>query len=230
MSTAVPTGRALLAGCTYRSWTDGSARSVSRRTRHYAASVATLEDKIVQRAVVEVLNAIYEEDFLGFSYGFRPGRSPHDALDALSVGISRKKVNYVLDADISDFFSKLDHSWLEKFLGHRIADKRVLRLIRKWMRSATAARADRGRCCSPATSASLGRCIPDGRSLRRVSGDTQLVVCEPVGDLPAAWNEVPGASCRVIGERHGQLLSLTRAPAQGPVTGDLLRSKIGFSW
>ncbi len=99
----------------------------------YESSVATLEDKIVQRAVVEVLNAIYEEDFLGFSYGFRPGRSPHDALDALSVGISRKKVNYVLDADISDFFSKLDHSWLEKFLGHRIADKRVLRLIRKWL-------------------------------------------------------------------------------------------------
>jgi len=95
--------------------------------------IATLEDKIVQRAVVEVLNAIYEEDFLGFSYGFRPGRSPHDALDALSVGISRKKVNYVLDADISDFFSKLDHSWLEKFLEHRIADKRVLRLIRKWL-------------------------------------------------------------------------------------------------
>jgi group II intron reverse transcriptase/maturase len=95
--------------------------------------IATLEDKIVQRAVVEVLDAVYEEDFLGFSYGFRPGRSPHDALDALSVGISRKKVNYVLDADISDFFSKLDHSWLEKFLEHRIADKRVLRLIRQWL-------------------------------------------------------------------------------------------------
>ena len=95
--------------------------------------IATLEDKIVQRAVVEVLNAIYEEDFLGFSYGFRPGRSPHDALDALAVGISRKKVNWVLDADISDFFSKLDQAWLEKFLEHRIADKRVLRLIEKWL-------------------------------------------------------------------------------------------------
>jgi group II intron reverse transcriptase/maturase len=95
--------------------------------------IATLEDKILQRAVVEVLNAIYEEDFLGFSYGFRPGRSPHDALDALSVGISRKKVNYVLDADISDFFSKLDQAWLKKFLEHRIADKRVLRLIDKWL-------------------------------------------------------------------------------------------------
>jgi RNA-directed DNA polymerase len=95
--------------------------------------IATLEDKILQRAVVEVLNAIYEEDFLGFSYGFRPGRSPHDALDALAVGIARKKVNYVLDADISDFFSKLDQAWLLKFLEHRIADKRVLRLIRKWL-------------------------------------------------------------------------------------------------
>jgi RNA-directed DNA polymerase len=95
--------------------------------------IAALEDKIVQRAVVEVLNAIYEEDFLGFSYGFRPGRSPHDALDALSVGISRKKVSWVLDADISDFFSKLDHAWLEKFLEHRIADRRILRLIRKWL-------------------------------------------------------------------------------------------------
>ncbi len=97
--------------------------------------VAALEDKILQRAVVEVLNAIYEEDFLGLSYGFRPGRSPHDALDALSVGIVRKKVNYVLDADIRDFFTQLDQSWLEKFLEHRIADKRVLRLIQKWLRA-----------------------------------------------------------------------------------------------
>jgi RNA-directed DNA polymerase len=95
--------------------------------------LAALEDKILQRAVVEVLNAVYEEDFLGFSYGFRPGRRPHDALDALGVGILRKKVNWVLDADICDFFSKLDHVWIEKFLEHRIADKRVLRLIRKWL-------------------------------------------------------------------------------------------------
>jgi RNA-directed DNA polymerase len=95
--------------------------------------IAALEDKILQRAVVEVLNAIYEEDFLGFSYGFRPGRGPHDALDALAVGVSRNKVNWVLDADIRDFFSGLDHTWVEKFLEHRIADKRVLRLIRKWL-------------------------------------------------------------------------------------------------
>jgi len=80
-----------------------------------------------------VLNAVYEEDFCGFSYGFRPGRSPHDALDALAVGILRKKVNWVLDADIRDFFSRLDQAWLEKFVEHRIADKRVLRLIRKWL-------------------------------------------------------------------------------------------------
>jgi RNA-directed DNA polymerase len=97
--------------------------------------VAALEDKILQRAVVEVLNAVYEEDFLGFSYGFRPRRSPHDALDALSVGIVRKKVNYVLDADIRDFFTRLDQGWLERFLEHRIADKRVLRLIQKWLRA-----------------------------------------------------------------------------------------------
>jgi RNA-directed DNA polymerase len=97
--------------------------------------VAALEDKILQRAVVEVLNAVYEQDFVGFSYGFRPGRSQHDALDALATGITRKKVNFVLDADISDFFTGLDQSWLVKFLEHRIADKRVLRLIQKWLRA-----------------------------------------------------------------------------------------------
>jgi RNA-directed DNA polymerase len=101
--------------------------------RQRPLGIATLEDKILQRAVVEVLNAVYEEDFLGFSYGFRPGRSPHDALDALAVGISERKVNWILDADVSDFFSKLDQAWLRKFLEHRIADKRVLRLIDKWL-------------------------------------------------------------------------------------------------
>ena len=101
--------------------------------RQRPLGIATLEDKILQRAVVEVLNAIYEVDFLGFSYGFRPGRSPHDALDALTVGIERKKVNWVLDADINEFFTSLDHDWLTRFLEHRIADKRVLRLIHKWV-------------------------------------------------------------------------------------------------
>ncbi|MEX6431225.1 reverse transcriptase domain-containing protein, partial [Ferrimicrobium acidiphilum] len=79
------------------------------------------------------LNAIYEEDFLGFSYGFRPGRSPHDALDALAVGIEKKKVNWILDADIRGFYDAIDHGWLRKFVEHRIADKRVLRLIDKWV-------------------------------------------------------------------------------------------------
>jgi group II intron reverse transcriptase/maturase len=94
-----------------------------------------LEDKIVQRALVEVLNAIYEAVFLGFSYGFRPGRGPHDALDALMVAIEKRKVNWVLDADFRDFFTSLDHSWLVKFLEHRVVDKRVLRLIQKWLRA-----------------------------------------------------------------------------------------------
>jgi RNA-directed DNA polymerase len=101
--------------------------------RQRPLGIATVEDKIVQSAVVEVLNAIYEEDFLGFSYGFRPGRRQHDALDALAVGIMRKKVNWVLDADVADFFTSLDHGWLGRFLEHRIGDKRVLRLIQKWL-------------------------------------------------------------------------------------------------
>lgn len=95
--------------------------------------VAALEDKIVQQAVVTVLNQIYEEDFLGFSYGFRPGRSPHQALDALSYALLKKKVNYVLDADIQGFFDNLDKSWLIKFVEHRVADPRILRLIEKWL-------------------------------------------------------------------------------------------------
>ena len=95
--------------------------------------IASLEDKILQRATVEMLNAIYETDFLGFSYGFRPGRSPHHALDALAAGIVRRKVNWVLDADVRDFFTRLDHAWMGRFLEHRIADRRVLRLIRKWI-------------------------------------------------------------------------------------------------
>jgi RNA-directed DNA polymerase len=95
--------------------------------------VPALEDKIVQRATVEVLNAIYEQDFLGFSYGFRPGRSPHQALDALAVGIGTRKVNWVLDADIRRFYDTLDHGWMVRFVEHRVADRRVVRLIQKWL-------------------------------------------------------------------------------------------------
>ncbi len=97
--------------------------------------VLVLEDKIVQRATAEVLQALYEQDFVGFSYGFRPGRSPHHALDALSVGIMQRKVNWVLDADIRGFFDTLDHGWLVKFVEHRVADRRVMRLIQKWLKA-----------------------------------------------------------------------------------------------
>jgi len=101
--------------------------------RQRPLGVAALEDKIVQHAVVTILNQIYEEDFLGFSYGFRPGRSQHQALDALSYALLKKKVNYVLDADIRGFFDNLDKSWLIKFVEHRVADPRILRLIQKWL-------------------------------------------------------------------------------------------------
>lgn len=97
-------------------------------------SIQCLEDKIVQQAVVYVLNAIYEVDFMGFSYGFRPGRGQHDALDALQVALYRRKVNWVLDADIRKFFDSMDHDWTMRFLQHRIADPRLLRLIRKWLK------------------------------------------------------------------------------------------------
>ncbi len=101
--------------------------------RQRPLGVPALEDKVVQRAVVEVMNAIYEPDFLGFSYGFRPGRSPHQALDALTVGIETKKVSWVLDADIRAFFDTLKHEWLVKFIEHRLGDQRVVRLIQKWL-------------------------------------------------------------------------------------------------
>jgi group II intron reverse transcriptase/maturase len=103
--------------------------------RQRPLAITALEDKIVQRATVAVLNAIYEEDFLGFSYGFRPKRGQHDALDALVVGISRTKVNYILDADIRSFFDEVSQEWLIKFLNHRIGDPRMIRLIQKWLKA-----------------------------------------------------------------------------------------------
>jgi group II intron reverse transcriptase/maturase len=111
---------------TYIPKADGSQRPLA---------IAALEDKIVQGAVVMVLSAIYEEDFLGFSYGFRPGRGPHDALDALVVAITMRKVNYVLDADIRSFFDTVSQDWLIRFVEHRIGDKRIIRLIRKWLKA-----------------------------------------------------------------------------------------------
>ena len=103
--------------------------------RQRPLGIAALEDKVVQQAVVTILNEIYEVDFLGFSYGFRPGRSPHQALDALSVGLHRKRVNWVLDADIRGFFDQMSHEWTMKFVQHRVADHRILRLIQKWLKA-----------------------------------------------------------------------------------------------
>ncbi len=103
--------------------------------RQRPLGIAALEDKIVQQAVVTVLHEIYEADFRGFSYGFRPGRDPHQALDALNVGVQRKRVNWVLDADIKGFFDHMSHEWTMKFVAHRVADNRVLRLIQKWLKA-----------------------------------------------------------------------------------------------
>jgi group II intron reverse transcriptase/maturase len=103
--------------------------------RQRPLGIAALEDKIVQRAVTEVLNAIYEMDFLGFSYGFRPGRRAHVALDALAIGIRFRKISWILDADIRGYFDAVSHSWMQRFLEHRIADPRMLKLIRKWLKA-----------------------------------------------------------------------------------------------
>src|SRR5271167_129518 len=118
--------RALLSRRTYIPKPDGRQRPLA---------IAALEDKIVQRAVAAVLNAIYEEDFLGFSYGFRPGRGMHDAVDALCVGIVSKKVSHILDADIRSFFDEISQEWLIRFLEHRIGDRRIIRLIQKWLKA-----------------------------------------------------------------------------------------------
>jgi group II intron reverse transcriptase/maturase len=124
--------------------------------RQRPLGVAALEDKIVQHAVVTILNQIYEEDFLGFSYGFRPGRSQHDALDALSYALLKRKVNYVLDADIKGFFDNLDKSWLVKFVEHRVADPRILRLIQKWLKAGVM---EEGKWSEPKTGSPQGSVI-----------------------------------------------------------------------
>jgi group II intron reverse transcriptase/maturase len=138
--------------------------------RQRPLGIATLEDKIVQRAVVGVLNAVYEADFRGFSYGFRPGRRPHDALDALAAGIYRRRVNWVLDADIRDFFGQLDRNWLRTFLRHRIADMRVLRLIDRWLAAGV---------------------IEDGQWTESIQGS-------PQGGLCSAEHNPPYAQCRIM--------------------------------
>src|SRR6266852_4154101 len=119
-----------------RAETKGNASQQSTCQAQYRISVSqALEDKIVQRATAAVLNAIYEEDFLGFSYGFRPGRGAHDAMDALVVGITSTKVNWIVDADIRSFFDTVSQDWLIRFVEHRIGDPRIIRLIRKWLKA-----------------------------------------------------------------------------------------------
>ncbi len=144
--------------------------------------IATLEDKILQRAVVEVLNAVYEVAFFGFSYGFRPGRSPHDALDALTAGITNKRVNWVLDADIRDFLTSLDHDWLTKFVEHRMADKRLVRLIQKWVSA--------GVIEDGAWTASEGGAAPRGVSVSAAGQHLSPLRPRPVD---SAMEETPGS-------------------------------------
>ena len=127
--------------------------------RQRPLGIASIEDKVVQQAVVTVLNAIYEEDFLGFSYGFRPGRGQHNALDALTAGIKSRKVNWIVDADIRSFFDEIDHGWMLRFLEHRIADQRVIRLIRKWLEAGV---------------------IEDGNRVPAVKGTPQGAVISPL--------------------------------------------------
>jgi retron-type reverse transcriptase len=103
--------------------------------RQRPLGIAALEDKIAQHATGKILNQIWEEDFLGFSYGFRPGRSQHDALDALQVAITRKRVNWIVDLDIRSFFDKISHDWMIRFVEHRIGDRRIVRLIQKWLKA-----------------------------------------------------------------------------------------------
>lgn len=127
--------------------------------RQRPLGIASIEDKIVQQAVVTVLSAIYEEDFLGFSYGFRPGRGQHDALDALTVGIKSRSVNWIADADIRSFFDEIDHGWMLRFLEHRIADQRIIRLIRKWLEAGV---------------------IEDGKRMPAMKGTPQGAVISPL--------------------------------------------------
>jgi group II intron reverse transcriptase/maturase len=156
--------------------------------RQRPLGIAALEDKIVQQAVKTVLECIYEADFLGFSYGFRPGRGCHNALDALWVGLTQKKVNWVLDADIRGFFDAINHEWLIKFLQHRIADRRMLRLLQKWLRagvsedgqwSATTVGTPQGAVISPLLANVVLHYVLDLWSAdwrkRRASGDVIIV-------------------------------------------------------
>jgi len=137
---------------------------------------------LLQQAVGTVLNQIWEEDFLGFSYGFRPGRSPHDARDALSVGITRKRVNWILDLDVRSFFDRVDPKWLVQFVEHRIADQRIVRLIQKWLKAGVM---EDGRWFETEEG------TPQGESSHRFLANLYLHYV--LDDWVAAWREECGA-------------------------------------
>src|SRR5271168_4840016 len=168
--------------------------------RQRPLGIAALEDKIVQQAVVTILNQIYEMDFRGFSYGFRPGRSPHQALDALNVGIERKRVNWILDADIRGFFDNLSHEWMMKFVEHRVADKRILRLIGKWLkagvseegkRSETTAGTPQGAVISPLLANVYLHYVFDlwVEAWRRKAASGEMVVVRYADDLAVGFEQ-----------------------------------------
>ena len=171
--------------------------------RQRPLGIAALEDKIVQAAVVTLLTPIYEAEFLGFSYGFRPGRGQHDALDALAYGLGKRRINWVLDADIRSFFDTISHEWLIRFIEHRIGDRRVIRLIRKWLAAGV---------------------LEEGRRIETVEGTPQGAVISPLlGErLPALCLRSVGppmaatpcggrGDCRALCGRHDHRL---RAPAR----------------
>src|SRR5712672_2157403 len=181
--------------------------------RQRPLAVAALEDKIVQRAVVALLNAIYEEDFLGISYGFRPGRGTHDALDALCVGIHSKKVSFILDADIQSFFDTVNQEWLIRFVEHRIGDRRIIRLIRKWLKAGiledgVVAVSDRGTgqgsVISPLLANIYLHYVLDlwAERWRRHEATGDMIIVR--GACPrAACSADPGADDVVVGFEHG---------------------------
>ena len=219
--------------------------------------IASLEDKIVQQAMVWVLQSIYEEDFLGFSYGFRIGRSQHDALDALSVAISSKRINWILDADIEGFFDTIDHEWLIQFLEHRIGDRRVVRLIRKWLRagiseegqwSKTTIGAPQGSVISPLLANAYLHEVLDtwfaevvtahcrGKVVMYRYADDFVIGCELESDARRIMKAIPQRFARfglAINEEKTRMISFRRPPkgysrrTHGPKPGTF--SFLGFT-
>ena len=175
--------------------------------------VAALEDKIVQHAVVTILNQIYEEDFLGFSYGFRPGHSQHDALDALSYALLKRKVNYVLDADIKGFFDNRDKSWLIKFVEHRVADPRILRLIQKWLKAGVM---EEGKWSEPQTGSPQGSVISP-----LLANILPALLFRPLGERLAQEVGARRSGGRPLCGRHGFRIPVSgrRGPVPGELTG-----------